>query len=165
MSTSAEFKPGIYYDYALDPGTINDGVSMTKQAPAAEHDINFIMAGYVVPPPLTNEQLALLGRYGDVSELGDFQGCVNRVQEANELFLALPAKVRDRFGNDPAMLLSAVERADMGDADTAAELVKLGVRPAPSPESESSSPGTVPVGAPAPAAPAAAAAAAPAPKA
>lgn len=157
----AKFVPRSYYDYEADPGTVNEEPSMTKQAPAAEHDINVIMRGYVTPPALSDEHLALLGSFGDVSEIGDFQGCVNRVQEANAAFLELPARVRDRFANDPARFLGSYEAAELGDEESVAELMKLGVWRA----TESSSPGTVPGAPAAPEAPVAAAAGAPAPKA
>lgn len=146
---------------------LQGGVSLTKQASKDETDINFILAGYQQTGVLPFAERAKLAQYGDVSNIGSFQECVNRVKEAESAFMALPATVRDRYANDPAELLAAVDAASNGDPDALAELVQVGVLPAPEASDStkpSSSPGTAPAAPPAPAAPAAAAAAATASK-
>lgn len=47
-------------------------------------------------------------RFVDVSEVGDYQTAVSRVREADESFMRLPAKVRERFGNDAGKFLDFV---------------------------------------------------------
>lgn len=38
---------------------------------------------------------------GDVSQYGDFQSCMERVNDGLAHFAALPSSIRSRFGNDP----------------------------------------------------------------
>ncbi len=60
-------------------------------------------------------------QYGDVTAL-DFQSSMERVATSREMFADLPAKVRDRFNNDPAELLQFLE-----DPRNKAEAVLLGL--------------------------------------
>jgi phage internal scaffolding protein len=43
--------------------------------------------------------------YGDFSGITDYQSALNAVMAAQDSFLALPAKVRARFQNDPALFV------------------------------------------------------------
>lgn len=83
------------------------GNGRTKQAHKAECDINNIMARFqrtgVLDFQHKNEP-----RYGDVTGI-DFQSCQLVVARANSMFADLPARLRDRFENDPAKFLSFVQ--------------------------------------------------------
>ncbi|AXL14474.1 internal scaffolding protein [Microviridae sp.] len=133
-------KQAIPFKTAYGPKSVpgidfTDSVSLTKQADKDSCDINVLMDQYsrtgilaqgVNPPD-----------FGHFSDGNDFQDKLNCVLTAQENFMALPASVRTRFGNDPAHLLNFL--SDVSNRD---EAVKLGlvappvVDPIPSLESE-----------------------------
>lgn len=73
--------------------------SRTKQEFAEDADINHIIErfgiGYEMPTNVTPPQ------QGDFTNIPDFRGAVEMVREAQQLFGSLPAKIRNRFDNDP----------------------------------------------------------------
>lgn len=91
-----------------------DDESRTKQEFKDECDINRIMARALrsgqFPPAVS------VGRYGDFSEVGDYQEALARVEYAREQFAGLPAKTREKFGNDPARFLEAVPKMSREEA-------------------------------------------------
>lgn len=121
-----DFRSAYTYDDAESAAhaTMPEGESLTKQEFKDESDINVIMRRYseygVVPPMNPG------GQFGDFSEIGDFLECQEKVEAAAGLFAALPAKVRDRFGNDPANVIAFVM-----DAGNRAEAIELGLIAAP----------------------------------
>lgn len=116
--------PVIYSRYNLppNPGIKNTEPSMTQQQFKEESDINFIMARYqktgVLVDPLT--QTTRKPMFDDFSELGDFRDHQQAVIEAQEMFMALPSRLRARFSNDPAELLQWL--SDPANKDEAIEL-------------------------------------------
>lgn len=74
------------------------GDSLTVQSDAKDADINVIMERYaktgLMPAPKR------LPSYGDFDGISDYRDAVEAVREADELFMRLPAKVRQRFDND-----------------------------------------------------------------
>lgn len=78
-------------------------VSMTKQSFKDETDINNILKKYLKTGILPLAQR--VAEYGDYSDVGDYQSALNTVIGAQEAFMALPAKLRERFGNDPGQFL------------------------------------------------------------
>lgn len=118
--------------------------SRTKQSFKEESDLNSVMRRYRNTGLLPNLNQAL-GHYGDFSNADDYLAAMESVREADALFAALPARVRDHVNNDPAQLLLLVH-----DPERRAELQELGLVPPPPVEP------VVPAGAPAvpPAAPA-----------
>lgn len=64
--------------------------------------------------------------YGDFTAIPDYQTALETVIAAQEAFDALPATVRDRFFNDPGVLLNFVN-----DPKNEAEAIKLGLLPDP----------------------------------
>lgn len=94
--------------------------SRTQQSFADECDINNIMARY--------EQTGLLPenpfepRFGDTTMLPAFHEAQNIIATANETFAALPAKIRERFHNDPAQYLDFFSNDENFD-----EAVRLGL--------------------------------------
>lgn len=98
------------------------GDSMTQQQFADECDVNNILANY-----LRTGDISLIskgqGFYGDVSDYPvDFITAMQVVQDAEARFAELPAKVRERFGNDPANFLTFIDNSDNRD-----EAIKLGL--------------------------------------
>ncbi len=102
-----------------------EGKGRTKQSMRDECDINFLMAKYQKSGqmPTTNP---FPPHFGDFSEIDDYQGSLNQVIEAQAGFDGLPSKIRTRFGNDPAELLSF-----LADPENLEEAVELGLLEAP----------------------------------
>lgn len=119
------------------------GPSMTKQADANETDINVIVGRY-----MKTGDAGILnvrsGRFGDVTDAQEYQGCMETIRQAQAMFAELPAELRDAFGNDPQELLAAVH-----DPARSGELRALGLEVV----TESSSPDTAPATPVAPAVP------------
>nr|QJB20098.1 MAG: internal scaffolding protein [Microvirus sp.] len=101
-----------------------DGPGKTLQAFKDECDINRIMKRYQQTGVIDHVNRAS-PKFGDLEAI-DFQSALNLVIEAEHRFAALPAELRDRFGNDPARLLQFVE-----NPSNAQEAVKLGLLDSP----------------------------------
>jgi len=110
---------------------------LVDQSAVEDCDINNIISRYqraAVPlPPLDPSRV----RYGDFTDVTNFQDAQIRILEAQEMFDALPAKLRARFENDPAMFLDFVD-----DPNNMDEMVKLGLveKPKGVPQEEPSAP-------------------------
>lgn len=78
--------------------------TLVQQNMAGETDINNIMAKYQKTGLLTHVA-RYAGNYGDFSEVPDYKTGVERVMAAEEMFMSLPAKIRDRFNNDPGKFI------------------------------------------------------------
>lgn len=52
------------------------------------------------------------GQYGDFTGPQSYHEAVNAVLETDGMFQSLPSAVRDRYGNDPAVFLKAVDDGD-----------------------------------------------------
>lgn len=117
--------------------------TMTKQAQKAECDINNIMAKYAKTGLLSHVS-KYNGEYSDVVGIGDYRDCLDTIQNAKEAFSSLPAQMRKRFLNDPAVFLDFVE-----DPKNAEEMVTLGlaVRKAEKPAADGSEPAPATAGA------------------
>lgn len=99
-----------------------------KQSFRDECDIHSILKRHAVTGYVKGNPKA--PAYFDVPEgLDDFQSSLNRVIAAQEGFMALDPKIRDRFKNDPAAFL-----AFMSDPANLDEMVTLGLRPKPKDE-------------------------------
>lgn len=98
-----------------------EGHSLAKQAFRDQCDIRNIIKKYrktgVVSHVRTRE-----GIYGDFSDIGDYQSALNAVIKAENMFMELPAAVREKFGNDPGAFVKFAEKPENYD-----ELVKLGL--------------------------------------
>lgn len=64
--------------------------------------------------------------YGDFTGATDFQDAIDRIQKAEDDFLALPSGVRKRFENDPGKLIDFLE-----NPENEAEAVQMGLKPKP----------------------------------
>lgn len=98
----------------------------TVQADAVEADINEIVRRFGITGQLPEPRAG--GEYGDFSEVMDFRTALDALNEAQEAFDALPAKLRERFSNDPALFLEFIE-----DDDNYEEAKRLGLLAEPVP--------------------------------
>jgi len=77
--------------------------SRTQQQFRDECDINNILERFNVTGQLRVGSVQ--PEYGDFSGIVDYQSALNVVMAAQDSFLALPAKVRAKFDNDPALFV------------------------------------------------------------
>jgi phage internal scaffolding protein len=77
--------------------------SLTKQSFRDECDINNILRQFNVTGELPTGSVQ--PQYGDFSGITDYQSALNAVMAAQDSFLQLPAKVRAKFDNDPALFV------------------------------------------------------------
>lgn len=95
----------------------------TKQSFLEECDINNILKQFKATGQLRHVAAqAATGRYADLPDEVDFQASMNIVLEAESAFASLPARLRNRFHNDPAEFL-----AFMADPRNAKEMIDLGL--------------------------------------
>lgn len=123
-------------------GEITTPPSMTKQEFKKECDINNILKQYSRTGMLNHVSArAAQGMYTDLPDALDFQESLHLVRDAEARFMSLPAKLRDRFGNDPVAFLAFCadprnldEMRELGLARPAAEATEPAPAPAPTPE-------------------------------
>lgn len=122
--------PRVAFDGSLTnpiTGEIYYPPARTKQEFVKQCDINNIIKEFSITGQWSHVSAkAAQGAFVDLPEAYDFQSSMNTVIHAQEAFMALPAKVRDRFHNEPGEFLAFV--SDPANAD---ELVKLGIRNPP----------------------------------
>lgn len=100
----------------------------TVQADREDADINVIVSRFEKGMSI-NRLAAREPFFGDVSDLGDLQESLIKVQKANELFMGFDAQVRERFENDPVKFVEFFE-----DPKNLEEAVALGLaKPRPEP--------------------------------
>ncbi|AXH73629.1 MAG: internal scaffolding protein [Microviridae sp.] len=97
------------------------GHSMTKQAFKDECDINNIMKRFERDGMVAHYN-KYGGEYGDFTDCPEYHEAQNKVLAANEMFLTLPSKVRERFKNDPGAFLAFVS-----DKANYQEMVDIGL--------------------------------------
>lgn len=113
------------YDTPPKVQTLNSASSLAQQQFKEEADINNIIASYNTTGLLTNPlvQSACQPMFGDFSNLPqDYMQVQNQLLEAQANFMDLPAKIRQRFNNNPAELISFLQNSDNFD-----EAVELGL--------------------------------------
>lgn len=99
----------------------------TKQSMAAACDVNAIMRRHLSTGSVEH-LTAATAVYGDFSNVDDYHTAMNRIRRCEEHFDGLPAAVRDRCGNDPAVL---VEMFSTGKVE---ELREMGLLPPETPQ-------------------------------
>lgn len=117
-------------------------LARTKQSMLAETDINNIIKSFTVTGQINHiARNAAAGVYMDLPDHMDFQQAQNLFLEAERAFMTIPAKVRDRFHNDPSEWLAWV-----GDPKNRDEATDLGFfnRKAPEPQSAPAAPPSTP---------------------
>lgn len=95
--------------------------SKTDLSQQKETDINHIMRKFQKTGVLTHVTSAI-PTFGDVSNLGDYQSCLEQIYKAQGLFEQMPAKTRERFSNDPGQFLDF-----MSKSENIEEAIKLGL--------------------------------------
>lgn len=100
---------------AYDRDVVN-GITFTEQTMAQQHfkdecDVNNILRKYETTGLLTHVANGTPS-YGDFSSVLDFQHAQNILIAAQDAFDALPASLRKRFDNDPAVMLEFIENPD-----------------------------------------------------
>lgn len=94
--------------------------TLTQQQFKDETDINVIVERFGVTGQLPDAIIP--PTYGDYTNVPDFQTALNVVLQAEEAFMELPAKIRQRFGNDPQQYLEFCE-----DGSNREEAKRLGI--------------------------------------
>jgi len=110
------------------PGIKFDQPSQTLQSFKDDADINCIIArfentGVLVDPTVP---VSRTPQFGDYSDMPSYQEAQNVIVAANNAFNDLSAKIRERFGNDPAAYFDFVQSLKEGSEDYA-EAVRLGI--------------------------------------
>lgn len=97
------------FDPPPDPGIGDFEPSLTRQEFLDESDVNNIINSYQTDGILPTTRPD--GTYADFTDpaLQDYQHAQNLVLQAQYDFQRLPARVRERFGNDPASLILFVQ--------------------------------------------------------
>lgn len=91
-----------------------------RQAESELVDVNKIMARYDKSGlvPFVDEQAL----YADVSSFGDYRDALDRAKRAEELFMQMPVRLRNRLENDPQRFIEFCL-----DEKNRAELVEFGL--------------------------------------
>lgn len=108
-------------DERIRVATVNSEPSKTDGSFRDMVDINNIVAKYVQTGEIVHKARTE-GIYADISQIGDYEQSLQKVVDANNAFMTLPAETRNRFGNDPGQLLSFLQ-----DPENYDEGVKLGL--------------------------------------
>lgn len=104
-------------------GEVTVPPSMTKQEFVRECDINNVIKQYKSHGMISHiNAKAAQGAYTDLPDSVDFQESLHTIMVAENAFMTLPAKVRDRFGQDPAEFLAFLSNPENAD-----EARKLGI--------------------------------------
>jgi len=103
------------------------GKSLTKQAHAAECDINRIVAQHAQTGVITHVKDSQ-GAYGDFT-MGDYTESMTKIAEANQLFMELPSGIRSQFQNEPARFLDFAT-----NPENEQKMFEMGLINAPHPE-------------------------------
>lgn len=96
--------------------------SLTRQSHADESDINRILGKWRQTGFINNVNLHRPA-YEDFSNTEGYMEAMNAIKKAEEVFAALPSRVRARVGNDPAALVDFVN-----DPANDEELRELGLK-------------------------------------
>lgn len=107
-----------------------EGPSLTRQEFKDECDLGKVIARYASTlegkDALAKARGFIGGRFDDVSNVPDYRTSLEQINQANETFAGLPAQVRTRFDNDPAIFLDFVDNPQNLD-----EMIKMGLVKAP----------------------------------
>lgn len=124
----------------LDTVIVNEEPSLTNQHFRKDADINEIMRRFgvtdgAVPPAAMDPQ-----HFGDFTDAVDFREALDRTRAAQQTFDALPASLRNRFGNDPVDLWRFVNDPKNWDEAVTLGLLKREPAPPSTPTTEPSAP-------------------------
>lgn len=108
-----------------DSSNFAPGPSRTRQSEKANCDINVIVSRFMKTGQVSHLQQRQR-MYADVSEIGDYRKCLERVEYVDRVFRTLPAKTRERFGHSPDNFLMFLQ-----DGRNIDEAIALGIVPDP----------------------------------
>lgn len=134
------------YNYDMDMASLESGLkcedkSLAKQSFAEEVDINTIVRRFGLSGELPENLRVPVN--ADFEGVFDFQSAMNVLRSAEEAFMEMPAHVRARFNNNPALFVNFCS-----DEGNRAEAIKLGlvVPPVAEPVAAPVGPVAAPVG-------------------
>lgn len=100
------------------------GQDRAQQSFVDECDINTLVKVYARSGIIPGRDIPAMEF--NVDEIIDYQTALNRLREADKAFMSFPSDVRDRFKNDPALLLDFISTPSNRE-----EAVALGLIPKP----------------------------------
>lgn len=103
-----------------DPVANTVGPTMTDEQFKDECDVNVILSRFLETGVVPRSRG--VGQFLDVSQIGDFQSLMQKVDDARSRFAELPSSIRSRFGHDAGAFLDFV-----GDPANVEECIKLGI--------------------------------------
>lgn len=103
--------------------TIDCGEGVTKQSFKDECDIHNILRQYA-RTGLLNHVNTRPPMFVDVANMPDYRTALQNVRDAEDLFMQLPSKTRQRFENDPGVFLDFCN-----NPENEGELRELGLLP------------------------------------
>lgn len=119
--------PFLRTPYNYDVDKVSDETGLTCPEPTLaqqnfkdECDINHIVKQFGLTGELPGQPLN--PQYGDFTGVLDYHSAVNAVLAAQDEFMELPAQMRSRFNNDPALLIDF-----LGNEENREEAIKLGL--------------------------------------
>lgn len=110
------------------PGITFNQPSQTLQSFKDDADINCIIARYETTGVLVDPTVPVsrTPQFGDYSDMPSYQEAQNVIVAANNAFMSLSSKIRERFGNDPAAYFDFVRNLKEG-SDEYVEAINLGI--------------------------------------
>lgn len=122
--------------YAKDVKAPSHGIEFVQPSQAIQSEkegttIDYYLRKYASTGVLGDPESAMNMQFGDFTDAPDFETAQNRVVQASLYFDNLPAKLRDRFGNDVREMMAFLSKEENHE-----EAVKLGLLEAlpPAPE-------------------------------
>lgn len=113
-------------DGAPSPVVHSELPSLTQQQFASEADINVLIERYKRTGsfynPLSSPSVPRAPRFEDIASLPDMMEQMDTIGMVNDMFMSLPASVRERFGHNPATFVEFAQNPVNFD-----ECVKLGI--------------------------------------
>ena len=113
------------YNYDMDKVSDETGLKCLDPSLAQQHmkdecDINVIVERFGVTGELPTTPIP--PTFGDFSGVSDYHSAINAVRASEEAFMALPAKIRERFDHDPNVLLQFLQ-----DESNRNEAIEIGL--------------------------------------
>lgn len=88
----------------------SESEDMAKQEFKDETDINTLVRRYHLTGELPEG--VRKPEYGDFTSVASYHEAANMIAQANEAFMAMPAEIRARFGNDPGAFVEFCEKPE-----------------------------------------------------
>lgn len=102
--------------------TTVEGESMTQQHFAHEQDVRTIISQYDKTGLIANVARGV-AKYGDYSEINEYRESLDLVNNANQMFMELPAEVREKFNNNAGIFFEFAT-----NPENESDMIKMGLR-------------------------------------